>query len=179
MVGVLEYLSQSNNSADCVGSQERFKFVDDLTILEIINLLTVGLSSFNYKQQVPNDIKEENNYISPENLQSQSYINDINNWTISQKMKINENKTKTMIFNFTNNYQFSTRLKLNNLILKTVEETKLLGTIVTNDLKWDKNTNQLVKKGYARMDLLRKLSSFNAPLSDLFLVYTVFIRSIL
>ena len=83
-----------------------------------------------------------------------------------------------MIFNFTNNYQFSTILKLNNLILETVEETKLLGTIVTNDLKWDKNTNQLVKKGYARMDLLRKLSSFNAPLSDLFLVYTVFIRSI-
>ena len=43
-LGILEYLSQTNNSADCVGLDERFKFVDDLTILEVINILTIGLS---------------------------------------------------------------------------------------------------------------------------------------
>ena len=101
---------------------------DDLTILEIINLLTIGLSSFNIRHQVPNDIGEDNQYIPPENLQSQKYIDEINSWTIKQNMKIIENKTKTMIFNFTNNYQFSTRLKLNDTILQTIEETKLLGT---------------------------------------------------
>ena len=36
-LGILEYLSQSNNSADCVGPEERFKFVDNLTVLEIVN----------------------------------------------------------------------------------------------------------------------------------------------
>ena len=50
-LGILEYLSQSNDSANCVGSDERFKFVDDLTVLEIVNLLTVGLSSMNIKNQ--------------------------------------------------------------------------------------------------------------------------------
>ena len=45
-LGILEYLSQSNNSADCVNQEDRFKFIDDLTILEIINLLTVGRTSF-------------------------------------------------------------------------------------------------------------------------------------
>ena len=44
-LGILEYLSQSNGSADCVSEENRFKFIDDLTILEIVNLLTVGLSS--------------------------------------------------------------------------------------------------------------------------------------
>ena len=39
-LSLLEYLSQSNNSADYVGLQDRFKFIDDLTILEIVNLLT-------------------------------------------------------------------------------------------------------------------------------------------
>ena len=48
-LGLLEYLSQSNNSADCVGVVDRFKFVDDLTILEIVNLLSVGITSFNIK----------------------------------------------------------------------------------------------------------------------------------
>jgi hypothetical protein len=46
-IGLLEYLSQSNNSSDMVNESERFKFLDDLSILEIVNLLTVGLTSFN------------------------------------------------------------------------------------------------------------------------------------
>ena len=54
-LGILEYLSQSNNSSDCVGQDERFKFVDDLTVLEIVNLLTIGLCSYNIKNQVPNE----------------------------------------------------------------------------------------------------------------------------
>ena len=37
-LGLLEYLSQSNNNADVVGQEERFKFLDDLSILEVVNL---------------------------------------------------------------------------------------------------------------------------------------------
>ena len=98
-LGILEYLSQSNNSADCVNQEDRFKFIDDLTILEIINLLTVGLSSFNVKSQVPTDILENNQYIPPQNLKSQEYLNQISLWTRNQKMLINQKKSKSMIFN--------------------------------------------------------------------------------
>jgi hypothetical protein len=45
-LGNWEFLSQTNDNADCVPEDDRFKFVDDLTTLEVINLLTVGLSSF-------------------------------------------------------------------------------------------------------------------------------------
>ena len=48
-----------------------------------------------------------------------------------------------MVFNYTHNYQFTTRLNLNNEILETVKETKLLGTIITDDLKWGKILNIL------------------------------------
>ena len=44
-----------------------------------------------------------------------------------------------MIFNYTKNLQFNTRLKVNNVTLNTVNETKLLGTYITSDLKWDTN----------------------------------------
>ena len=70
-LGILEYLSQSNNSADCVSEENRFKFIDDLTILEIVNLLTVGLSSYNIKAHVPSDVLENLQYIDPANLKSQ------------------------------------------------------------------------------------------------------------
>ena len=145
-LGIIEYLSQSNNSADCVNEKDRFKFVDDLTILEIVNLLTVGLSSFNLKQQVPRDIPEHNQYIPAENLKSQKWLDQINVWTQNQKMVINEKKTKSLIFNFTEKYQFTTRLQLNDENVEVINSTKLLGTIVQDDLKWDLNTANIVKK---------------------------------
>ena len=66
-----------------MGPDEQFKFVDDLTFLEIGNLLKIGLSSYNCKVQVPNDIGSENKLISSENLKSQSYLNEINMWTFN------------------------------------------------------------------------------------------------
>ena len=97
-LGILEYLSQSNNSSDCVSQEDRFKFVDDLTVLEIVNLLTIGISSFNIKNQVPSDILDNNQFIPSCNLKSQDFLDEINVWT---KMKINQKKSKTFVFNYT------------------------------------------------------------------------------
>ena len=83
-----------------------------------------------------------------------------------------------MHFNFTHNYLFETRLKSNIEHLDTVTETKLIGTISTNDLKWDQNTNIIVKRSYSRMELLGTLSGFDAPQKDLKLVYIKCIRSV-
>ena len=64
-------------------------------------------------------------------------------------MELNEEKTKFMIFNFTKKRQFTTRLNLNGKNVENVNEMKLLGTIITNDLKWNKNTKFLIKRAYA------------------------------
>ena len=65
-----------------------------------------------------------------------------------------------MISNFAKNHQFSTSLKINEQSIEIIEHTRLLGTIVQNNLRWDMNTKQLVRKANARMELLRKVSSF-------------------
>ena len=178
-LGLLEYMSQSNNSADCVGLEDRFKFVDDLSILEIVNLLTVGITSFNLKTSVPSDVPTHNQFIPASNLKSQQWLDDIDRWTVNQQMQINEKKTKTMIFNFTEKYQFTTRLQLKNENIDVINSTRLLGTILSDDLGWDKNTANLVKKANARMELLRKVASFGTPQDDLKTIYILFIRSIL
>ena len=85
-IGLLEYLSQSNHSADSVPVEERFKFVDDLTILEIVNLLTIGLCSYNIKGHIPSNIPIHNQYIPAANLNSQQNMNKINDWTTKQKI---------------------------------------------------------------------------------------------
>ena len=60
-----------------------------------------------------------------------------------------------------------------------IQDTKLLGTIISNDLKWDKNTADIVKRANARMRLLQKVAEFSPPTKDLVTVYTMYIRSIL
>ena len=72
-----------------------------------------------------------------------------------------------MSFNYTNNYQFSTSLKINEKDIDVIDSTRLLGTIIQKDLRWDLNTKHLVKKANARMEILRRVSSFGAPIQDL------------
>ena len=84
-----------------------------------------------------------------------------------------------MIFNFTDNYQFATRMPLKNENLETVKESKLLGVIISDDLKWNQNTNYLIKKAYKRMELLRKASHFTVSKLDRKIIYTLYIRSVL
>ena len=105
--GLLEYKSQTNNNCDFVPADMRYKWVDDLSILEMINLLSVGLSSYNFKQHVASDIGINQNYLSNENIQSQNYASNISKWTKDNKMKLNVKKTKVMIINFTKNYQLT------------------------------------------------------------------------
>ena len=47
--GILEYLAQSNKNTPSVKPDQKFKFIDDLSILELINLLSIGLASCNFK----------------------------------------------------------------------------------------------------------------------------------
>ena len=84
-----------------------------------------------------------------------------------------------MILNFTKNFQFTTKLYLNGEPLEIVKEIKLLGTFITNDLKWSKNTSEIVKKAYQRMQLLFRAASFTSNQQDLKKIYLTFIRSIL
>ena len=76
LMGVIMYLVQSNDNADVVDEDMRFKFVDDLSILELV-LLSSWLSEFNVKQQVANDIGIDEYFISPENLKTQNYLDSI------------------------------------------------------------------------------------------------------
>ena len=178
-LGNQEFLSQTNENANCVPKSDRFKYVDDLTALECINLLSVGLGSYNYHQHVPSDVPSEGYFIDSRNLKTQQYINKINDWTKSQKMVLNSQKTKAMIINFTKKYQFTTRINLEDQNLEIVQQMKILGTTIDNKLNWDKNTDEIIKKVNKRMLLLKKIKSFGASPSDMVDLWKIYCRSIL
>ena len=81
MLGILKYLRQSNDNADLVS--EDFKFVDNLSVLEIVDLITVSITSYNLKLHVLSAIADLNQYIPSDNLKSQTWLEEIY-WTVKQ-----------------------------------------------------------------------------------------------
>ena len=46
-------------------------------------------------------------------------------------------------------------------------------------MKWSSNTDYLIKRSNARMEILRRLANFSAPVKDMVQIYIIYIRSIL
>ena len=116
-LGNWEFLSQTNNNADCVPEEDRFKFVDDLSTIVVINMLTIGLSSFYSKPQVASDIPVHRQFVKSTQLKSQAYLDQITKWTENQKMIISEKKTKAMLFNFVTTQLQSNLTQLNTKLV--------------------------------------------------------------
>ena len=177
-LGIVEYKSQSNNNTDFLSADEKYKYIDDLSILELVNLILHGISSYNPKQQVPSDIGIGNKFLHSKDFKTQGYLNQISKWTDLQQMKLNCKKSNYMIFNFSRNLQFNTRLLLEGNLLNEVQEARLLGVKISNNLTWHSNTADLTKRCYQRMIILKKLSQFSVPAEDMIHIYCMYIRSI-
>ena len=178
-IGIIEYICQSNDNLEMVPEDEKFKFIDDNTITDTINLSRVGLASYNVKQHVPSNIAVHNQIIDNTHLKSQDYMDKIVRWSDSRKMKLNPKKCNNLIFNFSRKKQFTTNIQINDHVVETVRSKKLLGTIIEDKLKWNLEIERLIKAANKRMVLLHKVSKFTSRISDLKLIYNSKIRSIL
>ena len=177
--GVISYLSQTNDNANNIPVEDRYKYFDDLSFVEKINLMEAKIEKYNFKDHVSSEIPDHNQIIKNENLKTQSYINDINEWTENNMMKMNAKKTKIQIFNFSKKYQFTTSIKLQNQALEIVDEKRILGVYLTSNLKWDKQVDVLIKSANMRMRWLHAAKKFTDDRKILKQIYTIYIRSIL
>ena len=155
------------------------KYVDDISIAQSINLEECLIPNPN--PQRPFEYHDHTNHILPnENYNLQDQLNNLNEYCKTKEMKINESKSKVMIFNSRTKYDARPRLAIGDTdYLEVVESYKLLGVIVRSDLKWSENTDHICKKGYSRLWLLRRLKGLGANVSEMIDVYNKQIRSIL
>jgi hypothetical protein len=167
LIGLIEYFVQSKDDADCVDVAQRFKFVDDLTVLELV-MLGWLLTEYNFKLHVASDVGVDELYVPASSLKTQENLNKIADWTTTNMMKLNEDKTSYMVF-----FRSDTRLTVNDRI----EETKLVGVWLTTWLDWEKNTREMCRKAYARMTMLTKLKYVGVPKKDLLNIYILYICS--
>ena len=86
LVGGTEYLVQSNDNADMVQPQDRFKFIDDLSLLQLV-LLSGLLVEYDFHQHVASDIATDMKYLPPQTYNTQSHLDQISDWTENNLMK--------------------------------------------------------------------------------------------
>ena len=64
-------------------------------------------------------------------------------------------------------------------ILDTMTETQLLGVVISNDLKWGKNTAFICNKARRKLWILRRMQTLELSKQELFDVYQKEVRSVL
>ena len=156
------------------------KFVDDGTVAVSINLKSSLVQDTRRKIQ-PLNYNERTSQVLPrkDNL-LQQFLDEGEQFTLSNGMKINSKKTKILKFNKSRKHDFPPELYLSDgQMLEVVEEIKLVGVMVSQDLKWQKNTDFICTKASQKLWIIRRLKKFKLNITQLLDVYQKEVRSIL
>ncbi len=73
-LGIWSYLSQTNENPEGASEKDIYKFVDDKSLVEVINLSNVGIASHNFRNRIPSNVPTSNFIIQNENLKTQKYV---------------------------------------------------------------------------------------------------------
>ena len=176
LLGQTEYLVQSNDNADGVPEDDRFKYIDDLSVLQLI-CMTGLLMDYNFHQHVASDIAIDEKFLPPESYNIQRYIHQISDWTTANLMKMNPTKCNYMIFTRCKE-NIATRLEINNTILERKSTQKILGMRISENLSWSSHCQEVCRKAYSRLSMLTKLKYVGVKIEDLLDIYILYIRSV-
>ena len=119
--------------------------------------------------------------LSLQNNPLQDDLLSLSRYTSKKQWKIKESKTEIMKFNFSSSLDFPPELNINGFqdLVKVTTATKLLGVMVTDNLKWESNTQYICKKAYKKMWTLRRMKILDVDPYVILEVYTKEIRSVL
>ena len=169
------YIVASDDNAYHVPESNRYKYCDDLNILELVMLGEV-LVEYDFKQHVASDIGIDQQIVDPQKCKTPEYLNTVATWTKTNLMKLNEAKSDYQIFTKSRK-SFAARFSINNKIIERKTDAKVLGLWLQEDGGWSKNTAEICKSAYAKLSMLSKLKYAGVNAKDLLQVYCSFIRA--
>ena len=175
LLGGMEYIISNDCSEDDTCKDDRFKYYDDLNLLEFV-VLVDKLEPYDFKNHVASDIGIDQNFLPISQNDMQSKLDNVTYWTSENMMLLNEKKSSYIVFKRSKS-DFSLRLTLNGVTLERKRVIKILGIWLQEDLKWNFNTKMMCIKAYSRMNILNKLKYAGIGEGDLITIYKLFIRS--
>ena len=186
LINEVGFKNQMNNTGEMITSKKNLreankihlKFVDDLTIAESIHLKE-SLKNVTNRPLPDNYHSRTGHELMPEKSSVYSEIRNIQNYAQKNDMKLNLKKSKFMLFNQCKTFDFMPSFELEGCQIELVEDMKILGVIISSDMKFSKNTQYIVKRAYKRIWMLKRLHNLGASVNQMLDVYIKQVRSIL
>ena len=156
----------------------RFKYVDDLTLLEEVSL--DDLEVIPAFIGPPNYHERHGLYLPKVKSVLQHQLSDLSEFTASSLMKINYKKTQAMPFNFSKSKDFIPHLSIDgDENMNVIYQTKLLGLVINSNLSWTDHIEYISKKAAKNFWMLIRFKRLGATFDKLLTIYLLKIRSLL
>ena len=156
------------------------KYFDDVSMLEAINLKKCPKKDQTNLQFPLNYHDRTGHVLINDEVKTFEKLQEIKHFAESNQMVISSKKTKIMVFNKSFIYDFMPDINIfNGETLEVVEEFKILGLVISSDMKWQKHTDYICKKGFIQLWLLRRLKKLGANKKILLDIYNKHVRSIM
>ena len=156
------------------------KYIDDASQARSIDLRT-ALVRDHIDRLRPLQYHERTGHIlHPTHNQLQVDLNELKSFTDTNLMVINQKKTQIMSINFSKSLDFPPEMTIGNSgLLDVVKHTKLVGIVVSDDLKWDQHVEYMCKRASKKIWQLRRMRILRLDAEILLDFYCKEIRSIL
>ena len=150
------------------------KFVDDLSVAAKVCLDDDLIEDTNRAKPLSFDERFETK-LSEEANTLQKIIDDLQIFASERQMKINNDKSSVIKFSTSRTKAFPAEIKLDDQFLEMKQKVRILGVILSSDLRWDANTEFICKKAYKNMWVLRRMKSL---LMDPFVILDYYMKEV-
>ena len=141
------------NDAAANAESEYWKYVDDLTFAE------------NNTGTMQGHLQDD--------------LHEFSKWSSSNGLNLNAKKCQALEINFSRASPHHADLKIGSDKLEYVDQAKILGLWLQNDLKWQTQVDVMLKKAYKRLFMLRALKRFGFDQDELTVVYKSYVRPVI
>ena len=187
LINDLGFEGQTNDLGEIITSKKHLrtlneihlKYVDDLSLAEAVKLNKLQRIPASSRPQPDHFHARTGHTLKPEDSRVFEQLMKTQKYAFENGMKINPKKTKLILFNPSKKIDFMPKFPFNEENIEVVEKTKLLGLVISNDLSWASNTENMVTRCNKKLWMLRRLKRLGASMEDLLDVYRKQILSIL
>lgn len=109
----------------------------------------------------------------------QPVVDQMQSWSDHNRFELHPTKSKELRIEFSKQPRSFNPIKVDNKDLEVVKTVKILGLVVSNDLKWNAHVDSVLSKSSKRLYFLVQLKRAGVPEKQLCLFYTTCIRSVI
>ena len=109
----------------------------------------------------------------------QSRVDELVRQSEADGFQLYESKCKELRISFSRSGSTVDHITINDKEIEVVSSAKLLGVVVSDNLKWNAHVESICKKAATRLYFLKQLKRAKVPPKDMLLFYTTCIRPVL